>query len=389
MNAFQTLMRGWAQLAPYNFIHALRLEQPAGVERWHAATAAALRTLELETTSLAIETPATPIEAHLEAELHRAFAPGALPLRFFVVEANGGGHWFGVVVDHWFADDFSCRAMLRRIYSSYQPDGATADKADLFLAQKQAPRRNWMVEWSSFLQQAASLQRASRLPVNECLDFTVGVFRTELPAGTLEVARTIAKEQNATVHDVFLAAAAQASAAAHFWPAGDGRDAIALASAMDLRRFESGSARDGFGLLISQFTLVERRPEKVSLPELVARIAPKTRRLKKVSGRAVFIAGLFSWRLARSRRAKATLYQRGSPFAAGLSNVNLSGSWIEQSEIAEFRRVGPTGPVVPLVLMLTTLRDRIFVDTTYRTTAFSLEAAENLVEDMGRRLMNR
>ena len=67
----------------------------------------------------------------------------------------------------------------------------------------------------------------------------------------------------------------------------------------------------------------------------------------------------------------------------------MSGSWIEQSKIAEFRRVGPTGPVVPLLLMLTTLRGRIFVDTTYRTTAFSREAAENLVTDFARRLTNR
>ena len=382
-------MRSWAELAPYNFIHALRLEQAADAGRWHAATAEALQALGLETAALVIETPATEIETHLEAEVHRAFAPGDLPLRFFVIEANGGGHWFGVAVDHWFADDFSCRAMLRRIYSNYQPAGATADKADLFWAQKEPPQRTWMVEWSNFLKQAASLRRASRLPVNESLDFTVGVFRTELPPGTLDAVRTIAREQNATVHDVFLAAAAQASGAAHFWPPGSGRDAIGLASAMDLRRFESGSARDGFGLLISQFALVERRPEKVSLRELVARIARKTRRLKNVSGRAVFVAGLLMWRLARSRRAKATLYQRGSPFAAGLSNVNLSGSWIEQSKIAEFRRVGPTGPVVPLLLMLTTLRGRIFVDTTYRTTAFSREAAENLVTDFARRLTNR
>ncbi len=200
--------------------------------------------------------------------------------------------------------------------------------------------------------------------------------------------RTLAKQQRATVHDVFLAAMAQASGTAHRWPAGKRRDSVGLVSAMDLRRFETGSARDGFGLLISQYSIVEPHPEKVPLPELVARIAQKTRPLKSLSGRAVFAVGLLFWRATRSRRTKATLLQRGAPFAAGLSNVNLTGSWIEHSGIVEFRRVGPTGPVVPLVLMITTLHGRIFIDVTFRRAAFTRSAAQGLLDDFARRLQS-
>ena len=74
---------------------------------------------------------------------------------------------------------------------------------------------------------------------------------------------------------------------------------------------------------------------------------------------------------------------------AGLSNVNLTGSWIEQAPIVEYRRVGPTGPVVPILFMITTLRGRIFIDVTYRRTAFSRLEAETAVRDFAARLMIR
>ena len=71
---------------------------------------------------------------------------------------------------------------------------------------------------------------------------------------------------------------------------------------------------------------------------------------------------------------------------AGLSNVNLTGSWIEQAEISEFRRVVATGPVVPIVLMITTFRGQIFVDVTFRATVFTAEEAKAVIEDIIRRL---
>ena len=272
--------------------------------------------------------------------------------------------------------------MLQRIFANYHG----GERNELAWATRQPPRRNWFVEWSSFFRQSRSLRRAARIPLKARLDFTVGTFRTELPVGVLENIRAFAKQQNATIHDVFLATAAQASGAAHPWPLGARRDSIGLASAMDLRRFETGRAQEGFGLLISQYAVVEPHPENVALADLVTRIARKTRTLKRLSGRAVFVAGWLMWRLARSRQAKATMYQRGAPFAAGLSNVNLSGSWIEAAGISEFRRCGPAGPVVPLLLMITTWRGRIFIDTTYRTSAFTRAAAESLLADFCQRL---
>jgi hypothetical protein len=376
-------MRAWSELAPYNFIHAMRLEKSADIGRWQRAAEEALRTLEIRAPVL-IETPAVDIEAHFEAELNRPFLSQDLPLRFFAI-----GSWFGAVIDHWLADDFSCRLLLERMFSFYHSPDESLGQPPLQWANMPSRKFAGLSEWISFLRQAIVFRHAARVSLREPMDFTVGTFRAELPHDALEAIRRLAKEQNATVHDVFVAAAAQAFGSARAGWTNDRRHAVGLASAMDLRRFESDQAKTGFGLLISQYTIVERRPNELSLPELIQRISVRTRRWKATPARDLFAPSLVLWRLSRSPRARATLFQRGAPLVAGLSNVNLTGSWIEQAPIAEYRRIGPTGPVVPILFMITTLRGRIFIDVTYRRTAFSRLEAETAVQDFAQRLTIR
>ncbi|MGZ5019054.1 MAG: hypothetical protein ACXWAV_01370, partial [Chthoniobacterales bacterium] len=245
----------------------MRLEEPADVERWQRAADDALQTLEFKT-PVSIETPVVDINAHLDAEMNRPFAAKDLPLRFFAI-----GRWFGVVIDHWLADDFSLRALLHRIYSSYHSE----ELPPLHWANVHPPTRSRLSEWNSFIRQAITLRRASRFPLVDPLDFRVGTFRKELAPSALDAIRDLAKKQNATVHDVFLAATAQTLAVSRPPLSGDRRDAVALASAIDLRRFEGDEAKTGFGFLISQYAVVERQPEKILFAELIARISAQTR----------------------------------------------------------------------------------------------------------------
>ena len=377
-------MRGWAELAPYNFMHAMRLEEPANLERWLQAAEDALRPLELGAAPVTIESPATTIDEHLDAELNRGFGPGELPLRFFVINETNGGHWLGVVIDHWLADDYSCRLLLERVYANYRSPGRQKETSELVRATAPTARRGWLGAWFDFFQQATMFRRAIRISLRDPVDPTVRTFRTALPEGMLESIRALAKRQGATVHDVFLASVAQVFGRDQAMTSK--RDSVAIASAMDLRRFEPEERRNGFGLLITQYPVIEHAPDKVAFEQLISRIARRTSRLRKVANLEVFGPALTLWRLARSRRARATLYQRGAPFVAGLSNVNLTGSWIEQAPISEYRRVGPTGVVIPILLMISTLHGRIFIDTTYRTAAFSRPAAEILLEEFAQHL---
>ncbi len=192
LTPFQSLMRDWSELAPYNFIHALRLEEPADVERWHRAASEALRILELRAPA-SIETPPIDIETHLEAEINRPFAPEDSPLRFFAIATPDGGHWLGAVVDHWLADDFSCRELLHWMYSSYQSPMDSGGRPLLRWTNARPRKRGRLAAWSSFLKQALALRRAHRVPLHDPLDFRVGIFRTELPLGALEAIRNLAQ----------------------------------------------------------------------------------------------------------------------------------------------------------------------------------------------------
>ncbi len=72
--------------------------------------------------------------------------------------------------------------------------------------------------------------------------------------------------------------------------------------------------------------------------------------------------------------------------AACITNVNLTDSWIEKAGIPEFRRVGPTGPAIPLLFAVTTLNSRISVDVTYRTASFDTIDAEAIAGKFAERL---
>lgn len=381
LNDFQFLMREFTKLAPYNFIHALRLPGPSDLSRWQNAVTESLRPLGIESVPDPIDQPAD-LETHLEAELHRPFS--SKPVRFFVVNTNDGGHWFGITLDHWFADDFSCRRLLQQIHSIYLGN-ASDTPVPVHSPVVQRPRA-WSVwgDWRSFIKQSVRLRRACRVSLHDPFDFKVGTFQVKLPPETLDPARKLAKANGGTLHDLFLAATAQTFGS--LCKGQSERDLIAITSVMNARRFEPETRSDTFGLNLSQYIVTVRLPVAKSLGGLAGEIAQQTLPNKTSPGPDLMAPTRFMWRLNFTRRSKATFFNRGAPMVAGLSNVDLTGSWIEQSEIADYRRVGPTGPIVPMVLMITTFRGRILFDVTFRKTAFSRAEAERLVNDIVNRL---
>jgi hypothetical protein len=377
-------MREWSTLAPYNFVHAMRLPAPADVGRWQAAADAAVQRLT-EPGKIRVEEPANDIESHIEAELQRPFSPNDPPFRFFVIDAGTDGHWFGAAVNHWIADDFSCRVLLHRIYGIYQEGLGGSSGAQLEWSRpsrQPGPFRAWY----RFFKESMRMRRACRTSFGDPMDFKVQTFRATFPDGALGAIRVLARETGVTVNDMLLAATAQAFGAAREWKSATRRDAVAVASAMDLRRFGSDEQRQKLGLHIGYYISLAKRPHELPLPEVIREIAFQTTRLKGSAGTELFGPALWSWRRSHSDYSKATIYSRGVPAVAGLSNVNLTGSWIEQADIREFRRFAATGPIVPMVLMITTFRGEIFIDVTFRTTVFAPAQARALIDDVIRRL---
>jgi hypothetical protein len=96
------------------------------------------------------------------------------------------------------------------------------------------------------------------------------------------------------------------------------------------------------------------------------------------------------WMLAADAASRFTpperaydFYRKEAPFAGGISNVNLNGTWFARqhpTNVLNYMRVSPTGPMVPVALNVTTLGDRLRLSMTYRANLLNDWTAKELGE---------
>ena len=406
VNDFQRLMRQWTALAPYNAGHVMRVSGAPDLERWRAALTVVLGSLGL-TDPVPIELSTLELDQKIIEELNRPFVPGTVPLRSFILEDRHDSHLLGVIYDHWFADSPSLRALMHRVFVHY--GGSDENLPPL----RVAGDGDDPLEHSGFgvhalmscIRNYRRHRRAYRIHLCNPLDFTAGFFSTRFPGGAIDQIRAFAKKHGATVNDVFLATAFQALGkfmAKQRKSEPDPharRDRVAIATVVDVKPFPAKNL-DVFGSFVGYFTVVYERPEMRSLPELVGAIARETSASKSAARALEFTWSLriarWIWDWSSRPRFKAQLFQKGLPLLAGVSNVNLTGSWADQEGITlsgramvlDYFRISPAGPLAPLVFTLTTIRDRLSLCTTYRTTAFSQNQAEQIATELMERLQH-
>ncbi|MEY2531646.1 MAG: hypothetical protein QOI96_1731 [Verrucomicrobiota bacterium] len=409
LNDFQKLMRRWAELGPYNAGHVMSVTGAADVERWRSAIIAVLREIgvdALEQFSIAV--CSEELDKKVAQELNKPFRAGDCSLRAFVIADASDHHFIGVVFDHWFADSASMRLLMHRFFLSYRSvDGAhglsplqlgTADGDGILDAGKSA--FGGLAALIACLRSYWRHRRAHRVRLGDPLDFRADFFSMSFPNGSVDRIRAGARTFNATVNDFFLAAAAQVlGARTSVARLNAKRNRIGLATAVDLRPRAGEGLHDVFGFFLSYFTVVLDHPEKESFEDLTRAIAEETGTLKAKAHPIRFILGLriarVLWDAFRKPRRKAQLFQKMLPLVAGVSNVNLTGSWVDRDDttasdprVIDYLRVSPVGPLLPLVFTLTTIRDRLSLSVTYRTTAFSRIEAEQIARDFVARLLN-
>ena len=399
MNDFQQLMRQWTALAPYNAGHVMRLSGAPDLERWRAAFTTVLRTLEM-TEPVPIELSTLELDKKITEELNRPFVPGTLPLRAFVMSDQRDSHLLGVIYDHWFADSPSLRAFMRRVFVHYRGNDKNLSPLRVATNDDDPVEHSGFGAFLSCVRNYLRHRRACRIHLRDPLDFGAGFFSTRLPDGAIDHIRAFAKKHRATVNDVFLATASQAlgkfmmeQRKSEPTPRAK-RDRVAIATAVDLKLLSAKNLDDVFGFFVGYFTVVHERPEMRSLPELVGATALETSASKSRAHALEFTLGLriarWIWDWSSRPRFKAQLFQKGLPFLAGISNVNLTGSWADQKKlpapcgtmVLDYFRISPVGPLVPLVFTLTTIRDRLSLCVTYRTTAFSRPQSQGIATEL-------
>ena len=423
-NVFQHLMRQWEAIHPYNAAQAMRLTGPADIGRaadaWRAATldlglgtiVEANRRYRFDPTAgageLHIVPPGEGVEGHLSAALNVPFGDEA-PFRPFVIEGEQS-HLLGIVYRHWVADSVSVRSVARAWLDRLRGrvPRAIRHAAGGYWRHFGPGAGGWRLGEAALdqLSSVSRLKRARRLPpmggaVRSVGGFDVRFRHHVFPDGLIGAVHGRARGAGVRVGDVLLAAAAEA-AASHV-PLDDqpGRRDLAVGNIVDLRslgRGEVGGAGRGavgeevFGLFLGYLTTIYRGRDLADFPKLLRSTAAQSRRDRRDHRAAASMVRLAAGRLAGRlvRRADwPEFYRKRVPLAAGLSNVNLAGTWVTAARgdgLTDYLRASPTGPAMPLVFAPTTLGEGLGVGVTYRPAVLSDAAADAAVAQFRARL---
>lgn len=405
LNSFQRTMLQWNDLHPYNAVHVVRFPGPVAAAELQAALDRTLTTHGL--TGLALDRRAGTYEYHggparcalatlpagadpeatLAAEIQRqlntpfALAGRFTPFRFFLVP-TAPGPALGVAYFHAVAGAESLVLLLRDIVHG----GGSSSGPGLVPPVELHPsaQRGWLARHPGVLVKKLlslpalwqEMRRAARPKYYDPLDPTNGFTSLTLPPAVLRGLTATGKAWGVTLNDLFLAALLQAliplAEAARRHPR---RQRLALGCIVNIRSHLGVDSRRTFGLFLGSFLVSHEAPAGSSLQTLATDIQRQTARIKRDRR---FMATPVDTALARagcaclSSERRMKFFPKHYPLWGGVTNMNLNPLWPQPagSPPVDYLRAVSTGPVTPLVLSLTTVRDVVNLGLTYRTAVY-------------------
>ena len=402
LNVFQLLMRRWDTVHPYNAAQAIRArgtpDRAALTAAWASALdATGLGAVAVDGRSYRFEAlnghAATypvrfvdrSLDAHMSAELNRPFDdPHEPPFRPFVLPAGDdgatGSFYVGVVYQHWLADSTAIRLLMGEWFArAFDP--ARASRRPLRLPARRYSEsvcggRDFFDVATGLLGLArrhCRLRRVQKIDSTNLTDPTTRFALFPAEDGLIGHVRAAAAARGAKVNDVFLAALAEACAAHVPLQRRPNRVDVAVGSIVDLRPRCKDDVSRTFGCYLG-FTNVACRPADLGdFDALLHTIAVQTRH-QKAFGVAKASLSWMATAVLLARMGKCDdlyhFYRKEMPLAGGVSNVDLTGTWVGRDAtglVMDYVRVSPTGPMAPLVMTTTTVGRRFHLGLTYRT----------------------
>lgn len=417
LNILQRVMLDWNDLHPYNAVHVVRIPEALNLERLRQAVdgtlaACGLTHLTLDrkrgafryhggatTCEIKVwsrdDAPPEALSAEIERQLNTGFSPaGCLnPFRCFV-EAGGTSFALGLVYFHPIADAEAIVRLLMRIAEAYaaHPEPKPSEPPDLC-----PPRHDRLLRQSPVLlgrKLAAlpasfrALRRCSRPHCREAQNLRNGVALFSLDSDEFHRLTGAAKVLEVTLHDLFLALLMKAlSPLAASRRRAARRRNLALGTIVNLRRDLGLDAARSFGLCLGSFIVTHPVPDEMPVAALAGDIRQQTLRIKR---RKLYLGTPLEMALGRwalrwfSPERRKKLYPKHYPLWGGITNMNLNRTW-DPSLVpgpADYWRAVSTGPVTPLVLSITTVRDVVNIGLTYRIAVFSAAEVEQVREGL-------
>ena len=412
LNCFQQTMLDWNDLHPYNAVHGVQISSPLdparlqsaihGTLEFHGLTGLTLNrkqgtfqyaggpaTHEIKTIVVP-DNPSEALRAEIERQVNTRFdSHGEFqPFRFFVV-AEKSSFSLGLVYFHTVADAVSIVRLLMDIYRAYlgEVPAQPPQRFNLLPGNGRFNPLRFVKQLASFPARLGLLRHCLRAGCRDANDGNNRFEHFPLPPETLRTLLATAKAWDVTLNDLFIAlllrccapGAAQRLRASH-------RRRLAIGCIVNTRSELGLADPEAFGLFLGSFIVAHETPDDLSLRALAADIRRQTRELKQ---RKDYVGTSLEMFLGRSllgffsteRRKK--LYQKHYPLRGGVTNLNLNSLCPPTSgeKPANYFRGVSTGPVTPLVLSVTTVRDVVHVGMTFRSTAFTERDIEQIKND--------
>jgi NRPS condensation-like uncharacterized protein len=413
-------MLQWSELHPYNAAHTYQLSgplnlpalqkavrealehnnlgiaeiDPAGVEYHHEADDSP-QAAEVELVA-GDGLPEDRLAVHLARQLNRPFdRPRCRPFRFSVVDAGPTSHYVSLTYDHWVADSVGARLLMRHVLGRYLKLDIPANQGTLELypgtyREVFADRLSGSHLALPVLRSIRSLlnnRSAWRVAYASVSQMAIGYGMYAMQPGTVQKVRRFARASEASVNDVFLAVLARALA--DFLPrrsAKAGASQMALGSIVDTRGDAGEDLSESLGTFLGYFVTRVADDRAIGLDELTRRIAATTRVQK---AQRSYLDSAVNYRVASAiwprlkPESRLHFARRALPLTAGISNVYLRGTWIDQQgagRILDVRRAVSNGPTLPLVVSPTTLGEKMNVAVSYRLTGFSQAKIDGIMQ---------
>ena len=406
-------MLQWNDLHPYSAVHVVRIPGRLDEDRLRKGIQATLEArglthLSLDRASGAYhyevgptvceiraviggEDPHTALLAEVERQLNTPFAHTGRfdPFRFFVLPADDS-FFLGLVYFHAAADAESVVLLLRELVEACRGGSkpAIANALNLYPdGRAHLLRRHPKVVARRLLTlpiQIRNLRRSCRTPCRDAANMANRFTFFSLAPETLQSVVAAGKSWEVTVNDLWLALLLKSlSPLAVGRMRARKRRAISAGCIVNLRSALGVDSRRTFGLFLGSFTVTHEVPDGIDLRELAQDVQRQTTAIKRHKlflgtplelGFARFMFNFFS----PERRMK--FYPKNYPLWGGITNLNLNSLWKAEPHAGplDYFRGVSTGPVTPLVLSVTTVRDRANIGLSYRSAAYSPEDVEGV-----------
>lgn len=418
LNLFQRLARRWEAVHPYNAAQVMRIRGSVAPGDVADAWADGLRTMGLGSVRVLndwqfrheslngefIRYPLTvlpndgSLEEHLSRELNRPFDKSdEPPFRPFLLPTEDGAY-LGVVYQHWVADSISIRAVMRewctRLFDPTAVRRSAVPHPRSGYWRLFGDRGSWRLDETvlSNFRSHMRHRRVRKVVSHGKGDYPVRVSLHRTPSGMINNIRSCAREHGCKVHDILLAAVAEACDRQVPAQHRANRPDMAVGSIVDLRRHAAGDLNDMFGLFLG-FTEVICNPRTLKdWPRLLRSVAAQNR-VHKQNGlpqaSMLWMAAAMAINRLVPDHKLYHFYRKEMPTSGGLSNVNLNDCWATHyhpDPLQEYWRISPTGPLVPLVFSTTTLGSEMTIALTCREALLPCETSQRLAEGMMGRL---